>query len=150
MNKFLIVLLVAVTIIQNTNAQTDSEQIKTIALNYIEGWYGADTARMNAALAESLAKRGFMLSHKTNELQIAEATKIQMVQWTSQKPNELEKNPNIKIEIDIIEIGQNIAMVKTITPNFIDYIHMGKYNNEWKIYNVIWEPNPDFKPNHKN
>lgn len=103
---------------------------------------------MNDALAESLVKRGFITNHKTNELQIASATKTQMLEWSGNRPNELEKNPDIEIKIDIIEIGQNIAMVKTITPNFIDYIHMGKFNNEWKIYNVVWEPNPEFKPTH--
>jgi len=136
MNKFLTVFIVAAAIIQNVNAQSNEEQIKTTALNYIEGWYSADTARMNAALADNLAKRGFVVNHKTNELQINEATKTQMLEWTGKKPNELKANPDINIEIKIIEIGQNIAMVKTITPNFIDYIHMGNFNNEWKIYKI--------------
>ena len=47
----------------------------------------------------------------------------------------------VKIKVEIIEIGKNIAMVKTTAPHFIDYIHMGKKDGEWKIYNVIWEPN---------
>ncbi len=34
----------------------------------------------------------------------------------------------------------NVALEKDYL-GFIDYIHMGKINGEWKIYNVVCEPN---------
>jgi hypothetical protein len=70
-----------------------------------------------------------------------EATYSQMIEWTGTKPDEYAQNPGIKIELEIIEVGKNIAMVKTISPHFIDYLHLGRLNGKWKIYNVIWEPN---------
>ncbi len=118
---------------------SDKEAIKETALNYIEGWYTADTARMARALSTDLAKKGIIMNPRSNELVIAPATYSQMLQWTGQKPNELEMDPNKQMEVVIIEVGQNIAMVKTITPDFVDYLHMGKMNGEWKIYNAIWE-----------
>ena len=121
---------------------SDKEAIKETALNYIEGWYSADTARMARALSPELAKKGIIMNPRSNELVIAPATFSQMLQWTGQKPNELEADPDKKMEVVIIEVGQNIAMVKTITPDFIDYLHMGKMNGEWKIYNAIWERPP--------
>lgn len=128
---------------QNVSVQIkeDEQAIKATALNYIEGWYSADTARMSKALAPDLIKRGFMINSQTNQLTMTEATYSQMVEWTGKKPNELKQNQDIELEVEIIEIGKNIAMVKTISPQFIDYIHMGKIYGEWKIYNVIWEPN---------
>lgn len=121
--------------------KTDEILIKETALDYIEGWYSADSARMAKALAPDLKKRGFIIDKESKKLIISEATYEKMVSWTAKKPNELEKNPDIKIEVEIIDIGENIAMVKTTAPDFIDYIHMGKVDGEWKIYNVIWEPN---------
>ncbi len=118
---------------------SDKEAIKETALNYIEGWYTADTARMARALSTDLAKKGIIMNPRSDELVIAPATYSQMLQWTGQKPNELEMDPNKQMEVVIIEVGQNIAMVKTITPDFVDYLHMGKMNGEWKIYNAIWE-----------
>jgi len=120
----------------------DEEAIKETALNYIEGWYSADTARMARALSPDLAKRGILLNSRTNELVLAPATYEQMLQWVGQKPNELESDPDKPMEVVIIEVGKYIAMVKTITPDFIDYLHMGKMDGEWKIYNAIWERPP--------
>ena len=121
---------------------SDEEAIRETALNYIEGWYSADTARMAKALSPELAKRGIILNPRTNELVLAPATYTKMLQWVGQKPNELEEDPDKQMEVFIIEIGEYIAMVKTVTPDFIDYLHMGKMNGEWKIYNAIWERPP--------
>lgn len=121
---------------------SDEEAIRETALNYIEGWYSADTARMAKALSPELAKRGIILNPRTDELVLAPASYTQMLQWVGQKPNELEEDPDKQMEVFIIEIGAYIAMVKTITPDFIDYLHMGKMNGEWKIYNAIWERPP--------
>lgn len=148
MKKNIIVLVTAlITLVgslatQELQAQTkeDKQAITETALNYLEGWYSGDEARMEKALAKDLKKRGFLIHPQTGELRIAEATYDQMINWTTKKDNEMEKDPNIKLEVKIIEIGDNVAMVKTISPKFTDYIHMGKKDGEWKIYNVIWEP----------
>lgn len=128
--------------VKNTNAQakSDKEAIKISALNYIEGWYSADTARMSKALSNDLKKRGFLIHPKTGELVVLDATFEQMIEWTGKNKNQLAENPKLRIDVEIIDVGENIAMVKTIAPDFIDYIHMGKKEGEWKIYNVIWEP----------
>lgn len=131
---------------QDLFAQTGEEQaIRATALDYVEGWYSADKARMAKALSPDLKKRGFIINTKTNQVVINEASYSQMIEWTRKNSNELEKNPDLKFEVKIIETGNNIAMVKTISPDFIDYIHMGKMKGKWKIYNVIWEPNYNSK-----
>lgn len=139
--KFIVVIL----FISNTifiNAQSEDEKaVKAIALDYIEGWYEADTARMANALSPELVKKGFLVSHKTNKLFKRDADYKQMLEWTGKKINELKQNPQMKIEVKVIEVGKNIAMVKTVSPHFIDYLHLGRFDGKWKIYNVIWEIN---------
>ena len=117
---------------QNVVAQTkeDKQAIKATALNYIEGWYSADSARMSIALAPDLIKRGFIIHPQTNHLTMDEVIYSQMVEWTGKKPNEFKQNPDIELEVEIIDIGKNIAMVKSISPNFIDYMHLGKIYGE--------------------
>lgn len=143
-SKLFIVILAGVSFTNNSFAQiSDSTMIKEVALNYIEGWYSADTSRIAGSLSNDLVKRGFLISRNENKLVKVEATYTQMIEWTGRKPNELEKRPDIRIDVQIIEIGKNIAMAKIVSPQFIDYIHLGKMNGEWKIYNVIWEPNTE-------
>ena len=120
----------------------DEVAVTECALNYLEGWYSADTARMAKALSMDLAKKGFLTNPQTGELHIAPASYDQMLQWVGQKPDQLSLDPDIKMEVHIIEVGENIAMVKTVTPDFIDYLHMAKVDGQWKIYNAVWERPP--------
>lgn len=120
----------------------DEQAVRECALNYIEGWYSADTARLAKALAKDLAKKGFLLNPQSDKVTIAPASYGQMLHWTGQKPDQLAKKPDIQMEVQLIEVGEYIAMVKTITPDFIDYLQMGKVKGQWKIYHAVWERPP--------
>jgi hypothetical protein len=121
----------------------DEQEVRECALNYLEGWYSADTARMAKALSKDLAKKGFLVHPRTGELTIAPATYDQMLQWVGQKPDQLAENPDIKMEVHLIEVGEYIAMVKTVTPDFIDYLQLAKMEGQWKIYHAVWERPPE-------
>ena len=140
---FSLVILLALSGTGNINAQSDEEKaIRECALNYLEGWYSADTARMAQALSKDLAKKGFLVHPNTGELHISPASYDQMLQWVGQKPDQLAQDPDIKMEVHVIEVGARIAMVKTVTPDFIDYLHMAKVDGQWKIYHAVWERPP--------
>jgi hypothetical protein len=125
-------------------SQTDDEKaIKECVMNYLEGWYSADSARMAKALSPELAKKGFVKRRGSEELVIVPATYSQMVQWSGQKPDQLKESPDLPLKVLIIEVGENIAMAKTITPDFIDYLQLAKMHGEWKIYHAVWEPPQD-------
>lgn len=45
-------------------------------------------------------------------------------------------------DVFILDIFENSASVKAIMSGWIDYMHMAKWNGEWKIVNVLWEYKP--------
>ena len=139
--------VVFMSISQTVSAQSseDEQAIKKTVLNYIEGWYSADTSRMGLALSTDLKKRGFLINPETSKVMISDASYSQMIEWTGHQTKKLGEDSNNDINIKIIEIGKNIANVKTMTIDFVDYIKLGKINGEWKIYNVVWEPNNNQK-----
>jgi hypothetical protein len=148
MKKFLIIGMCIVFALLTSSvevfSQTEDEKaIKECVLNYLEGWYSADSARMAKALSPDLAKKGFVKRRGSDELVIVPATYSQMVQWSGQKPNQMKDNPDLPLKVNIIEVGENIAMVKTIAPDFIDYLQLAKMHGQWKIYHAVWEPPKD-------
>ena len=143
MIAFLLLMFMVVFGTGNLHAQSaDEKAIRECALDYLEGWYSADTARMARALSKDLSKKGFLEHPQTGEQVIAPASYGQMLQWVGQKPDQLAQNPDIKREVHLIEVGEFIAMVKTVTPDFIDYLHLAKMDGQWKIYHAIWERPP--------
>jgi len=49
----------------------------------------------------------------------------------------------LKNEIIILDVYKNTASVKAISAQYIDYVHLAKYNGKWKIVNVLWELNKE-------
>jgi hypothetical protein len=120
-------------------AQTaaDSAAIRATALDYIEGWYAGDAARMERALHPQLAKRivrqregTFMLGDMTAE-QLVEATKAGYGKQTP--PAEQQK------DVTILDIFRSAAVVKIVARDWVDYLQIAKWEDDWKIVNVLWE-----------
>jgi hypothetical protein len=69
-----------------------------------------------------------------------------MIMAAANNTNRHAANPEEPIEsiVEIYDIVGNAATVKVSTNqyDFIDYLHIGKYNNEWKIINVFWATVP--------
>ncbi len=143
MNK-LIMLCVAFSLVQisiQSQTRQDTISIRETTMNYIEGWYSGDSVRMSMSLHPDLAKRGVMQSREGKSTVITTATYSQMIQWTGKRPNMLKENKDLLRKLTILEIGKNIATVKCESIDFIDYLHLARINNEWKILNAIWEFN---------
>jgi len=138
----LVLFAVLFTFMTARGQSADEKAIRDCAMDYLEGWYSADTARMARALSPDLAKKGFLTNPQTGELVIAPASYDQMLQWVGQKPDQLAQDPHIKMEVHLLEVGAHIAMVKTVTPDFIDYLHLAKVEGQWKIYHAVWERPP--------
>ncbi len=59
---------------------------------------------------------------------------IELVKGKKEDPESLGK-----IECEILDVHGEMASVKTVCPDFIDYIQMAKWEGQWKIINVLWE-----------
>ena len=127
-------------------AQTaaDSAAIKKAALDYVEGWYEGNTERMERALHPELAKRIVRTdqSGRSRLDQMSAMTLVQGVKRGGGKDTPVEQQQK---DVFILDIFQNTASAKAIMSGWIDYMHLTKWNGEWKIVNVLWELKPQKK-----
>jgi putative lumazine-binding protein len=138
-----VIVLLAVTLgAQAQSATSDEDAIKVTALNYIEGWYEGDAARMESALHPELAKRMISTDPKTGHSQFNHMGAMQLVQNTRHGGgNKTPKDQQLK-EITILDRYNNAAVVKIVASGWIDYLEVAKFNGQWKIINVLWELKP--------
>jgi hypothetical protein len=132
----------AVLWVQPAVAQTsaDSAAIVETALDYIDGFYTSDAARMERALHPELAKR--IVVTQGGESRLRDMTAEQLVQATSgggakQIPEEARRE-----DVSILDIYENVASVRIDAGPWIDYLHVARWNGDWKIVNVLWEMAP--------
>jgi len=136
-----LLLLTALTNAQ-ASANDDDAAIRATALNYIEGWYEGDAARMESALHPELAKRMISTDPKTGRSQFNHMGAMQLVQNTRHGGgNKTPKDEQLKA-ITILDCFNNAAVVKIVASGWIDYLEVARFNGQWKIINVLWELKP--------
>lgn len=133
------VLFVAVSGFAVQEDTQDAEAgIKAACLDYIEGWFTGDAARMERALSPELAK--CMVGKLKNGREFLQPTPyIGMIEWTRAGGGGADP-ATMDIAVTILDIDGNIASAKIVNKQFIDLAHLGYINGEWKIINVIWRP----------
>ena len=115
----------------------DSVQIVQTGLDYLEGWYTADTVRMCRALHADLIKRR-VIADQGNK--IVQLTKPVMMEKT--RNHKIVSVAEQQIKITILDIYGTIASVKAESKAFNDYLHMAKIDGQWVILNALWDRKP--------
>jgi hypothetical protein len=122
-------------------AQTkdDSSAIRQAALNYIEGWYEGNAERMEKALHPELAKRIVTTDAKNGRSRLGQMSAMTLTQSTRNGGGKDTPKEKQQKDVTILDIYGNSASAKIIASGWIDYLHLARWNGEWKIVNVLWE-----------
>jgi hypothetical protein len=122
------------------HAQTaaDSAAIRATALDYAEGWYSGDAARMERSLHPQLAKRIVRSRGGTSSLD--QMTAADLVGAT--RGRGAGNGGAGQKDVRILDVFGNTASVRLTMDGWIDYMHMARWNGRWVIINVLWELKP--------
>jgi hypothetical protein len=130
--------------VRPADAQTaaDSAAIRSTALDYVEGWYTGDAARMERALHPELAKRIVNTNPQNGRSSLGNQSAMTLVQNTRGGGGRNTPAEQQQKDVVILDIFQNVASVRATMSGWIDYMHMAKSNGRWVIVNVLWELKP--------
>lgn len=112
----------------------DKELVVQAALDYIEGWYQGDRARMERALFSDLAKR-----RVTPEGETWQVDKEWMVEATAAGRGCINDPAAGRKEITVLDLTKTMASVKIVSELFVDYLHLAKCTDRWVIVNALWD-----------
>lgn len=120
----------------------DSAAIRQTALDYAEGWYAADAARMERALHPELAKRR-VATDPQGRSRIGQMSAMSLVQGTAQGGGRDTPADRRRTGVRILDVFEGAASVRVDMDGWIDYMHLARWNGRWVIVNVLWETRPE-------
>src|SRR5438309_11496551 len=116
MKRSIFVLAVAFLLASTAAGQTpstdDDAAIKATALNYIEGWYEGDAARMESSLHPELAKRMISTDPKTGHSLFNHMGAMALVQRTKRGGGTKTPKERQTKDITILDRYDNAAALK--------------------------------------
>jgi len=130
---------------QNAVSDADREAIKATALDYIEGWYEGNAERMERALHPDLAKR-IVRTNAQGQSGLGQMSAMSLVQGVKRGGGKDTPKEKQQKEVTILDVFGGAASVKVVASEWVDYLHIAKFNGRWVIVNVLWELKPQPKP----
>lgn len=109
----------------------DREAVVATALDYFEGWFDADEARMERALHPGLVKR-----RGGEELGIT--TKERMLALTRGGEGR-EDGTDRRLDVEVTGLHGDIASATVRSAVYHEYLHLVRTREGWKIANALWQ-----------
>jgi len=121
--------------------EKEKEAVSKAAMDYIEGWYEGNVERMKNCLHPDLQKREIRILKQTGNSQFGLHSASTLIEGTRLGYGKKIPVENRDIKITVFEIFNDIATVKAASMLCTEYLHIVKYNGEWKVLNVLWQRN---------
>jgi Putative lumazine-binding len=116
-------------------ATTEETAVVQTVLDYFEGWFGGDAARMERALHPGLAKRALENDGRT----LDETTAEWMIDATGRGVGRERDPGDLRIEVQVEDVYGRIASVTVRSAVYREYLQLVRTEDGWKIVNALWQ-----------
>jgi Putative lumazine-binding len=115
----------------------DRAAIVRTALDYVEGWFNGDAARIERALHPELAKRS-LGQQPSDPDRLATVTARQMVEATAGGEGKRNDPGDRRIEVEVEHLHGRIANATVRSAVYVEYLQLVHTRHGWKIVNAVW------------
>ena len=135
------VLAIAATAIGAMRAQPNADRraVERAVLDYVEAIYEVKPELVDRSVHRELAKRGYMRGQngKYTEAPMTFAQLRALAErWNAQGRVNAK---TARKEVVVLDLLDQTASAKLTASWGTDYMHLAKYNGEWKIVNILWQ-----------
>ena len=121
----------------------DTAGVRSAVLDYVDGIYLADTARIVRSVRPELAKRGYWIPRNQTAYSNEPMTFAELIGVAKTWNPNRQRNPDTMIkEIQILDLLDQTASAKLVAQWGVDYFHLARYDGRWMIVNVLWQSPP--------
>ena len=131
---------------QTTGMDAEREAVRQAVLDYVEGIYEVNPARIERSVHPELAKRGFSVRKGESAYSPNMMTYQQLVELAGSYNKNGRVPKDAPKEVIVFDVSDQTASAKLTAVWGIDYIHLAKYDGKWKFVNVLWQIPPKRTP----
>jgi hypothetical protein len=123
--------------VDETIRPEDERAIRGCLLDYFEGWFDGDAARMDRALHPGLAKHSLRQGPERSET-LDVITKDEMIEATGQGLGRQRDLPDRAIRIAIASVSGGIASAIVHSAVYVEYALLARTTAGWRITATLW------------
>jgi hypothetical protein len=137
---FAAVLVIATVSSAQTRNDKDAEAVRRVVLDYVEGFYEGDTAKLVRALRPEMYKYGFYRNGDTAAYRGSQMTYAQALAYATRvKAQNTPAPASSPKTVQVLDVMDQTASAKLTAYWGIDYVLLAKYDGRWMISHVLWQ-----------
>lgn len=126
---------------QSLDKSTELDAVRTAAMDYILAIYQVKPELVERSVHKELVKLGFYVqedAYVSASMTYEELVKLAGT-YNKDGKNIADDAPK---KVEVLDISNQTASVKVTASWGIDYMHLAKYQDQWKIIHVLWQSAP--------
>ena len=116
------------------------EAITGVVLDYAEGWFAGDAGRMERALHPDFLRRRLVTDSTTGEQAVQQLDAQAMILATARGVGRSAWSGPLEFRVTILDRYGDLADVRVVSPLYVDYLHLVKWQGRWVILSALWGP----------
>jgi Putative lumazine-binding len=115
----------------------DEDAVRSVVMDYVEGWFEGEAGRMERALHPELVKRCRGIEGEDPDA-LETLSAQEMIDATADGEGRREDAADRRIEIRIDYLSGGVASVQCFCHRYVDLLHLIDMPDGWKIVNAAW------------
>ena len=128
-------------------ATEDREAVRRAVLDYVEGFYEGDSAKLARAVRPEVFKYGFWKARDSTRYAGEQMKYPEFFDYARRvKQNNRPAPPAAAKIVEVYDVQDQTASAKLTAFWGTDYLLLGKYDGRWMISSVLWQSVPRKSP----
>jgi hypothetical protein len=119
----------------------ESDKVKKTVLDYVEGTFSGDAARVESALHPEASRAVLQKLPQTGAVVISRSRYSGLVEPVRAKMGVVPEDQR-QVEVRVIDILDGMAFVETSSRSAFGYLQLSWFDGQWKIMNILTKPKP--------
>jgi len=121
----------------------DREAVRRAVLDYVEGFYEGDSAKLARSVRPEIFKYGFWRARDSTRYAGEQMKYAEFFDYARRvKQNNRQAPPTAPKTVDVYDVQNQTASAKLTASWGTDYLLLGKYDGKWMISSVLWQSPP--------
>ena len=127
----------------DAQAKPDREGVRRAVLDYVEGFYEGDTAKLVRSIRPEVYKYGFWLPRDSTRYVGEQMPWPEFLSYANGvKKNNRQAKADAPKEIQLLDVMDQTASAKLTAWWGTDYLLLGRFDGRWMITHVLWQSPP--------
>jgi hypothetical protein len=119
-------------------AATEDEAVRAAALDYAEGWHTGDEERVARALHPDMLRQRVVREVLGDAEIVRVMDAAAVIRATRDGVGKGIDGSLMSLRVAILERHGNMAVARVVSPLYVDYLQMVRWQGRWVVLSVLW------------